>query len=254
MAIALETLVQSEHYKLRKSYNRILVVGGILAAIIHGLAALFSPPYTPHPYQLRERIITAVELPEDIVIPPPPKEISRPELPQEAEISDEASEDETLAPTSYDPFAPPVVPDVGAGGEAEVFVAFDTPPEAVHMVAATYPELVSAVVLEDPPWRDAESDELWARSAEWARLDEERKKMTPEEMLRAGKAENPTWPDAAFAPWIQAKYDVSPKVFGYINEANLSWRGAADKIQCPTLMLTADPELGRARSAVGQPI
>lgn len=112
------------------------------------------------------------------------------------------------------------------------------------VVASTYPELVSALVLEDPPWRDADSDEVWARSAEWARLSEERKKMTPEEMLQTGKAENPSWPDEVFEPWIQAKYDVSPKVFGYINEANLSWRGAAEKIQCPTLMLTADPELG----------
>ncbi len=141
MAIALETIQQSEHFKLRKAYNRFLFIGAVLAAILHAVAAIFSPPYTPHPYQLRERKLSSVELPDDIVIPPPPAEISRPELPQEAEISEEASEEETLAPTSFDPFAPPAVPDVSSGGEAEVFVAFDTPPEPVHQVAAEYPEL-----------------------------------------------------------------------------------------------------------------
>lgn len=141
MSIALETLTQSEHFRLRKAYNRILLVGTFLAMIVHALMAIFSPPYTPRPYQLRERTITAIEIPDEIVIPPPPTEIARPELPQEAEISEEASEEETLAPTSFDPFAPPAVPDVSSGGEAEVFVAFDTPPEPVHQVAAEYPEL-----------------------------------------------------------------------------------------------------------------
>lgn len=141
MSIALETVHQSEHFKLRKAYNRLLLLGALLALVVHALMAIFSPPYTPRPYQLRERVLSAVEIPEDIVIPPPPSEISRPELPQEAEISEEASEEETLAPTTFDPFAPPAVPDVGAGGDAEVFVAFDTPPEPVHTVAAVYPEL-----------------------------------------------------------------------------------------------------------------
>ena len=141
MAIALETITQSEHFRLRKAYNRILAVGVLLAIVVHVLMAIFSPPYTPRPYQLRERSLSAVEIPDDIVIPPPPQEISRPELPQEAEISEEASEEETLAPTSFDPFAPPAIPDVGAGGEADIFVAYDTPPEPVHQVRADYPEL-----------------------------------------------------------------------------------------------------------------
>lgn len=141
MAIALETIHESAHYRLRKHYNRFLFIGTLLAIILHGLAAYFSPPYTPHPYQLRERRLTAVDLPDEIVIPPPPEAIQRPELPQEAEISEEASEEETLAPTTFDPFAPPVQPDVSGSGSADVFVAFDEPPEPVHMVPAAYPEL-----------------------------------------------------------------------------------------------------------------
>ena len=140
MAIALETLHQSEHYRLRLTYNRMLLLGAVVAILLHIVAAIISPPYTPHPYQLRERVFNTIEIPDEIVIPPPPEDVQRPELPQEAEISEEASEEDTIAPTTYDPFAPPVVPQA-TGNDADVFVAFDTPPEVVHMVPAVYPEL-----------------------------------------------------------------------------------------------------------------
>lgn len=143
MAILLETWKDSEHWKLKGTYGRVFLIGIILAIIVHVVAAIVSPPYSPQPYQLRERNVEVIQLPDDVVIPPPPAEIQRPELPQEAEISDTASEDVTIAPTDFNPFAPPVIPDqsVTGAGTAEVFVAYDTPPEPVHMEAAQYPEL-----------------------------------------------------------------------------------------------------------------
>jgi len=141
MAIALDTIRQSEHYKLRGTYYKVLALGVGIAIIAHVLAAIFTPPYKPRPYQLREQVFETIEIPDEIVIPPPPAEIERPQLPQEAEISEEADIEETLAPTTYDPFAPPVVPQAPVQEEEEVFVAFDTPPEVVHQVPARYPEL-----------------------------------------------------------------------------------------------------------------
>ncbi len=143
MAILLETWKKSEHWKLKGSYNRVFMIGVVLAAIFHVVAAVFSPPYSPQPYQLRERQVEVVQLPDDVVIPPPPDEIQRPELPQEAEISDTADDDVTIAPTDFNPFAPPVIPSQSAMGsaQAEAFVAYDTPPEPVHMEAAVYPEM-----------------------------------------------------------------------------------------------------------------
>jgi N-formylmaleamate deformylase len=113
------------------------------------------------------------------------------------------------------------------------------------VLASTFPELVSAVVLEDPPWRDSpDSGSVAAHAAERAKQSSEQKKMSPEEFLQAGKTENPTWRDEEFEPWIEAKYQVSQNVFSYMTQGNVNWRGAVEKIQCPTLMLTADPELG----------
>jgi protein TonB len=133
------TWLRSAHYHLQENYRKYMMVTATLAIILHALAFKFSPPYVPSPYQLREKKLTAVELPDEIVIPPPPKEIARPQLPQEAEISDEASEDETIAPTEFNPFAPPMVPQ--ATEQDEAFVAFDDPPKVVHQEVPVYPDL-----------------------------------------------------------------------------------------------------------------
>jgi protein TonB len=151
------TWLRSAHYHLEQNYRKYLRVATVLALIIHALAFKFSPPYVPHPYKLREKKIQAVDLPEEIVIPPPPKEIARPQLPQEAEISEEASEEETIAPTEFNPFAPPVVPQ--APTEREAFVAYDEPPVPVHKEVPVYPELARQAEAEGEVWVRVTIDE-----------------------------------------------------------------------------------------------
>ncbi len=113
------------------------------------------------------------------------------------------------------------------------------------MLASMYPELISALVLEDPPWRDADmATSMQANAAEWSRLIAERKLLRPEQLLQQGQDENPKWRLEEFEPWIEAKYQVSPNVVSYIGQGNLRWQGVVENIQCPTLMLTADPDLG----------
>lgn len=145
MAIYLETLTQSEHFKLKGTYNRVFTYGFIAAVIAHVLAAVFSPPYAPTPYQLREKQVQVIELPDAIVIPPPPADIVRPELPQEIDISDTGGDDtDMIATTDFNPFAPPAIPDASqlqGDAQAEVFVAYDTAPEPVHTEAPIYPDL-----------------------------------------------------------------------------------------------------------------
>jgi TonB family protein len=149
--------LRSAHFHLEQNYRKYMTVASAIAIVIHILAFKFSPPYTPSPYQLREKKLTSVELPEEIVIPPPPKEIARPQLPQEAEISEEASEEETIAPTGFDPFAPPIVPQ--SGDLDEKFVAFDDPPKVVHQEVPVYPELARQAEAEGKVWVRVTIDE-----------------------------------------------------------------------------------------------
>lgn len=112
-------------------------------------------------------------------------------------------------------------------------------------LAALYPSLVGVLVLEDPPWREEGSaTPPSVHASEWEEQIRTRKGLPPEELLAQGRLDNPTWPEAVFAPWIQAKYDVSPDVVKFITPTDMAWQHTVPKIECPTLLITAEPELG----------
>ncbi len=143
--------------RFTQKYGAYLTRALAAALVVHVGGALWGPPYEPTPYQLREKRTEVVDIPDDLRIAPPPKEIERPQLPQEIETSEEASEDETIAPTEFDPFQPPELPTQTQ--VAESFYAFDSPPEPVRQVAAEYPELARQAEAAGRVWVRVTIDE-----------------------------------------------------------------------------------------------
>ncbi|MGD8394320.1 MAG: TonB family protein [Candidatus Eiseniibacteriota bacterium] len=129
----------TEYWKLNSRYVRYCAYGLLISVVGHILYLTFGPAPEAKPYELREKKIEVIDIPDEIFIPPPPQEVERPQLPQEAEVSDEVDEEETIEETEFNPFQPPVAPARQARQEA--FVAFDTPPRAVRKVEPDYPEL-----------------------------------------------------------------------------------------------------------------
>jgi protein TonB len=129
----------SAHEKLKQRYTRYMFYASLGAVALTGMGAVFSPPYIPTPYQLRERTAVSVELPDEIVVPPPPADVARPEIARAFEESDEADATETIAPTDFNPFAPPEIP--SAPPAPEEFVAYDSAPQLIHAEQPQYPEL-----------------------------------------------------------------------------------------------------------------
>lgn len=134
------------NYYFKQQFKKYFSWALFLAIIVHVLAFIFTPPYDPAPYTLKEKKFEVVEVPPELVIPPPPKEIERPDIPQELELSEEASEEEYIAPTSFNPMEPPTLP--GGSEEAEAFFAFDEPPVPIHRVAPVYPDLARQAGVE----------------------------------------------------------------------------------------------------------
>lgn len=111
-------------------------------------------------------------------------------------------------------------------------------------LAATFPGLVGALVLEDPPWRRAdEAVNAPTASREWAQRIAARKMLSREELLKQGQVEHPKWQEVEFPNWIDAKYQVSENVVGYITPTAFRWENLVEKFQAPALLITADPEL-----------
>lgn len=133
--------------EFKAKYTKYLEIGFLFAILIHAVAFAFWPEYVPSVYRLREERIQVLDIPPEIEIPPPPEEIARPEVAVEVEASDEASEEETIAPTFLDadnlPPAPPPPPP-----EPEMFFAFDTYPVVTQSAKPRYPELARKAEVE----------------------------------------------------------------------------------------------------------
>lgn len=115
------------------------------------------------------------------------------------------------------------------------------------VTAGLYPQLVAAVALEDPPWRDAPAlDEQHLQQ----RLEETRARLLKmrsqalEELIEEGEREHPSWDQSEWFQWAKAKKQVKPEAAGVIVEGQIGWRQVAQSIVCPVLLLTGDPQLG----------
>jgi protein TonB len=140
------TQMGSANFEFKQQYGRTLTVTFLIASAVFLIALFVVPPIELQPYTLKEEDLVAIEIPDDIVIPPPPEEVERPQLPTEMEISDDVSADETIPETDFNPFAPPEVSQ-DTGGSTN-FYAFDSPPKPIKTVAPEYPDLARAAGAE----------------------------------------------------------------------------------------------------------
>jgi N-formylmaleamate deformylase len=112
-------------------------------------------------------------------------------------------------------------------------------------LAARYPDKLTALILEDPPWQDPEDPEQRpARTMqEWKKQNLAAKKKTVKELQKLKKKEAPHWEETILAEWAQAKHDLDPAFFDSYN-GDFEWKNLTKAISVPTLLITGDHELG----------
>lgn len=111
-------------------------------------------------------------------------------------------------------------------------------------IAANYPDVPKAIILEDPGWR--------LPSPGGGQTEEERKMhegvraqmasyagMTEAEILALGKREHPTWSDAELAPWAPSKKQFDPNLFEGLRMDMTAFETLVPKINVPTLLITS---------------
>ena len=120
------------------------------------------------------------------------------------------------------------------------------------MAAASYPELFSCIILEDPPWFDESSPRPGAEDL----TPEERERRgaqhleqlmalgakSIEEIVAIGRRQSPTWEEIEFGPWATSKQQLSPNALNAGSRKRTHWSEVVPKIACPTLLLIGDPE------------
>ena len=144
-----EAALATENSRFKARYPTYMRWAFLTSFTIYALVLLFSPELEIEPYKLKEETVTVVDIPDAVDIPPPPKELPKPQVPIEAAPDAEVEEDVEIADTlveDFDSFTPPNAGTGGASGNN--FVAFDTKPELVNYVPPEYSEFAREAGLE----------------------------------------------------------------------------------------------------------
>ena len=111
-------------------------------------------------------------------------------------------------------------------------------------VAATYPELVRAVILEDPPFMNKQAAKASSDPQRWQWI-MDIKALPHDELLRRASVMNPGWGQEELLPWVESKEQFRTEVLQNANTiVDTPWQDIITHIQCPILLITADPESG----------
>jgi N-formylmaleamate deformylase len=114
------------------------------------------------------------------------------------------------------------------------------------VLAGTQPNLVGAILLEDPPswWVDSSTPEADAQRWAWMRARMiGLKRKTREELLAGQRVESPSWSEAELGPWANAKLRFSFNALDRVGPGAEDWHAILRRITCPALLITADPAL-----------
>jgi N-formylmaleamate deformylase len=122
-------------------------------------------------------------------------------------------------------------------------------------LAIEYPALPKAIILEDPAWRTEE--EIAAERA--GAGNEQREsfikalmgygKRSKEELIGECRTANPLWSEAEVVPWANAKLQFDPALFSAMRFNMPSYTEQVPRIQCPTLLITAENGIVSAATA-----
>lgn len=114
------------------------------------------------------------------------------------------------------------------------------------VLAASRPDLVRGVVLEDPPWIEVQvPPELMEQARlDWEKDLRELQALSQEEVEARGVLRNPRWDLADLPDWAASKLQTRPRALRYVIEQRTPWQETAARLQTPGLLITADPGLG----------
>jgi N-formylmaleamate deformylase len=121
-----------------------------------------------------------------------------------------------------------------------------------YQIGVRFPELASALVLEDPPWwlsqpvqtpppgEPAENPiAKWAKSLPGQSLDG---------LLTQYRQDHPTWPDELLRPMCESKKQLDPTIAdimtGKMHSPEVNWLTTLQNVVHPLLLFAANPELG----------
>ena len=113
-------------------------------------------------------------------------------------------------------------------------------------VGVQYPEIPRALLLEDPPWFPIGQRMPVSTPEEhpMAPMVDQFTRLTLDALITQTRDQHPTWPEWVINTWTPAKKQLDPNILTILRVSGSDWAENAPKLACPTLVVTADPQLG----------
>jgi pimeloyl-ACP methyl ester carboxylesterase len=119
---------------------------------------------------------------------------------------------------------------------------------AAAIFAATHPDLLASLVLEDPAWGTGWGgwQTMTTGMIEWFR---ETVSMDRQELVAMCREMNPNWPEEEVELWADSKVQVSPNVVQTFDQAEPMWRDIVRQITYPILLITGDKDMASVNTS-----
>ena len=116
-------------------------------------------------------------------------------------------------------------------------------------LAVRRPELLTRLVLEDPPWRlrpasrsETPASETESRRQGLQAFIDSFAGMARDEIVAMGREQHPLWHDVDFPAWAHSKQQVRPEAIESITPHD--WTEVVPELQCPMLLIHGEVALG----------
>ena len=117
-----------------------------------------------------------------------------------------------------------------------------------YQIGVRFPELASALILEDPPWWLEQPVPLAPGENSIVKWAKGLRNQTLEELLVAYRKDHPDWPEELLRPMCEFKKQLDTTVVDTMSKRlhleRTNWLVTIGSIPHPMLVFTADPELG----------
>ncbi len=119
-------------------------------------------------------------------------------------------------------------------------------------LGAQHPDLVRALVLEDPPWfmrKPGSQEHAPLKESPLGAWIRELQKQSLEQVLAQCRKEHPAWSEATASYWCEGKFQLDLNFLTSRNVFNGYWQDEVQAFTCPVLLVRANPKLGGLVSA-----